>query len=207
MCTTPPIHIPGDCPPPRGPKVFGEVLEWYDVPRDRAVFDTPGWNGVAGGGRARRYWIHDRLLVGGSILGLEDGEHLRRDYGVTHVLSFESERMDGGKSFPRSRRCWCPFIDVHLPIHPALLEEALDFAQTVFDEFDESVLYAHCQLGGGRGPSAAYLAAVGALDMDPDLALQRIRAAGSTPHDNYIASINAVISLRRGAVQAAPGAT
>ena len=46
-------------------------------------------------GTAQRYWVHDRVLVGGSILNAVDAEKLR-DLGVTHVLSAENEKDDAG---------------------------------------------------------------------------------------------------------------
>jgi len=180
-------------------KPLGKIIEMYDVPRERAVLPTPGWEGWAGGGKARRFWLHPRLLVGGAILNADDGLHLRRDFGITHVASFESERLDHGKGWPHARLCWTPFVDVGETIHPALLRQALDFAVDTLS-LDDSVLYAHCQLGGGRGPSLGYMICTGPLRQPPALVLERIRGVpGCNPHLAYLSSIDAVVLERYGA--------
>lgn len=177
-------------------KVLGEVIERYTVPRDRAVIDTPGWDGFAGGGPAKRFWLHDRVMVGGSILDWRDGEHLRHDYKITDVVSFESERVDHGKGWPHARVCWCPFVDVGHEIHPALLAQALDFSAEALRD-PEAVLYAHCQMAGGRGPSLGYLICTGVFGEDKHAVIGRIIAAGGNPHPRYLESIDDAVMLWR----------
>ena len=179
-------------------KTLGEAIEFYNVPRERAVIPTPGWDGWAGGGEARRFWLHDRVLVGGSILHAEDAAHLRRDYGVTHVMSVESERVDYGKGWPHANICWTPFVDVGGGIHPDLLRTAIDFADQALS-LDESILYCHCQLGGGRGPSLGYLVCTGPLRQDRAATMALIKnVRGCNPHPDYIASIDASVREKYG---------
>ena len=110
------------------------------------------------GGRqiARRYWsLKGYLLVGGSILDASDYLHLVADFGVTHVLSFESECTDHGK-VPQARRAEAPFPDTGRPPPHELLCRVVNWLK----ELPKSgvVLHVHCHLGGSRGPLAAYMA-------------------------------------------------
>ena len=183
-------------------------IEAYQVPRELADIPTPGYGGYAGGGRAHRFWLHDRILVGGAILNADDGRHLRMDHGVTHVLSAESERHDRGKGFADERLCRIPFVDngVNGPTE-AQVHEALSFAAAVMAK-PEHVLYTHCQLGGSRGPSMGYLVCVGVLGLDADDVVNRlasVHVAGERLHPPYRAAIDAGIASYSGARQGPHG--
>ena len=109
------------------------------------------------GGMARRFWsLRKHLLVGGFIRDQSDAMHLARDFGVTHVLSFESERTDHGK-WSQPHRAECGFEDNG---KPPTLDVMCRAVKWVLDlPKDRSmVLYCHCRLGYSLGPSAAYLA-------------------------------------------------
>jgi len=150
------------------------------------------------GGTARRYWAHDRVLVGGSIMSVEDGASLEK-LGVTHVLSAEHERDDAGK-WPDDRRARLEFDDNGLDISESLLHKAMDFADKVLSD-PKTVLYTHCRLGGSRGPSFGYLALRTAFGFDPAKAMAAIRQTrepGWTPHNRYIRSIERAIETRPG---------
>jgi len=174
-----------------GARALGEVVERYRVPAE------PG----AGGGPAIRWWLHPRVLVGGSILSEQDGLHLQHDFGVTHVLSVESERLDDGRGFAPDHCCRAAFPDDGRRIEPALLERVIEFADRVLRQ-EGTTLYCHCQLGGSRGPSLGYLIAHGLLGAPREQVLGAIRrvraplspAEGPDLHRGYVLSIDDVLA-------------
>ena len=150
------------------------------------------------GGTARRYWAHERILVGGSIMNAEDSVALRA-LGITNVLSAEHEHDDAGK-WPDVARARYEFDDDGKPVPLELLHKAMDYAQTVLAE-PTAVLYTHCRLGGSRGPSMAYLTLRVGCAYDPARAMAAIRATREphwTPHLDYIKSIERAITSRGG---------
>ena len=166
------------------PARAGTRVELYDVPPGPAV-PPQEW---AGGGRAQRYWVHDRVLSGGCIVD-DRCVSVLKDQGITHVLSWESEHLDDGK-WPDDKRARFPFMDNGGEIPLEVVLESAKYIRSVFED-PEAVLYTHCQLGGSRGPSAAYLACR-ILGLDPAQAMAAVRATredGWAPHRNYINSI------------------
>lgn len=178
----------------------GLVVETYNVPPGPAV-PPQQW---ADGGGAKRFWLHERVLVGGSILHEADGLHLQRDYNVTHVLSAESEHLDEGKGFAPNRARRTPFIDSGVAPNEATVHAALDFADEALRD-QSAVLYTHCQLGGSRGPAWGYLVCVGVLGMEKEAALERLRRvhyAHANPHQSYLDAIDAGIASWKAAKDA-----
>jgi predicted O-methyltransferase YrrM len=150
------------------------------------------------GGTARRYWAHDRVLIGGSIMNADDGKALEK-LGITHVLSAEHEHDDDGK-WPKERRARFEFDDNGMDITEAILHKAMDYAEQTLSD-PNAVLYTHCRLGGSRGPSFGYLTLRVALGFDPARAMAAIRQTrepGWTPHNRYIRSIERAIETRPG---------
>ena len=52
------------------------------------------------GHTAARWWAHERILVGGSLLSVEDWAHLQTAYGCTHIVNVATEHSDEGKGTP-----------------------------------------------------------------------------------------------------------
>ena len=148
------------------------------------------------GETARRYWaLPGRILVGGRILSPRDAENLRSKYGVTHVLSAESEQDDETTWFDASTRARFPFPDDGRPIHVDLCRGILAYAREVL-AIPTAVLYCHCRLAGSRGPSLAY-AALRVLGRGPSEALEQcgrrmIYATGL--HPAYVESIEMALN-------------
>jgi len=152
-------------------------------------------------GTAQRYWVHDRILVGGSIIDVEDADKLRQ-LGITHVLSAEHERDDAGK-WPDDRRARFEWPDDGADIPEATLHKVMQYASDVLSQQD-AILYAHCQMGGSRGPTLGYIALRWALKMSPGEAMRAILAgwagdnqkpnASWTPHLRYIRSVERAIA-------------
>jgi rhodanese-related sulfurtransferase len=164
------------------PDGAGEVLYWYPA---------------RGGGMARRYWaLQGKLLVGGSFRDQSDAMHLARDFGVTHVLSFESEHNDDDM-WSASRRGSAPFPDDGKipPLLPLILA-----VKWVKGLPDDAVLYCHCRLGGSRGPSAAYLVLRARFNMNREVAQKFAgrRQCGSALFVNYLATIDKAIQAVTG---------
>jgi predicted O-methyltransferase YrrM len=155
------------------------------------------------GGQAQRYWVHTRVLVGGSILGDEDAATLLNQHGVTHVLSAEHDRKE--EPWPRASRGWFGFDDDGQDVPEALIHGAMDYAEKVLAD-PKTVLYAHCRMGGSRGPSMGYLVLRSVFGYTPGAAMKVIRAGRGawTPHLRYIESIERAMTSRKGRV-AAPG--
>jgi predicted O-methyltransferase YrrM/tetratricopeptide (TPR) repeat protein len=198
--SVPSVSTAQAAPPKGGAGKVGQTVETYVVPAGPAV--PPQKH--AGGGPARRFWLHPRVLVGGSILSKEDGLGLAEKYGVTHLLSAESERLDDDRGFDDNKRCRVSFVDDGASIDEKLLHEALDFGVKALSAPD-SVVYAHCQLGGSRGPSMGYLLVHGVFGMPAQETLAIIKAVraplnpqeGPDLHRGYLDSINAAISSWR----------
>ncbi len=144
-------------------------------------------------GMANLYWAHDRVLIGGAMTNELVG--MIGPLGVTHVLSAECERDDAGK-WPDDRRFRIPFVDGGQALIPGPdLHGAMRFARTVLAD-PGNVLYAHCQFGGSRGPTMAYLAMRAGLGMTPEEAMRAIRATRGDwmPHAAYIGSVEIALS-------------
>lgn len=144
---------------------------------------------------ARRYWaLPGKILVGGRIMSVKDAAHLRSTYGVTHTLSAESEQDDETVWLDPTTRARFPFPDDARPIPLDLCRGALAYARTVL-LLPDSVLYAHCRLGGSRGPSWGYLS-LRVLGRTPEQALAqcgRRRVHSTDLHPAYVQSIEAAL--------------
>jgi hypothetical protein len=116
---------------------------------------------------ARQWALRGRILVGGRILDAKDAEGLRSKYGVTHVLSAESEQSDEASWLDPTTRARFAFPDDSQPIAPDICRGAVAYARRVL-ALPTAVLYCHCRLGRSRGPSMAYMA---------------LRILGSSPAD------------------------
>ena len=157
-------------------------------------------------GSAQRYWAHDRILVGGSIIDKQDAARLRA-LGITHVLSAESERDDSEK-WPSESRARFEWTDNGGDVPEETIHRIMSYVDTVLS-VPSNALYAHCQMGGSRGPTLAYIALRVALGHEPARAMAAIRAAWAgdnrskntqwTPHLRYIQSVERAITSRHGA--------
>jgi hypothetical protein len=130
------------------------------------------------GNGARRYWINDTILCGGSILNHQDYQHLRTNLGVTGVMNFcnTTKDPDGIEHYIH-----LPFPDTGAAIPHSLIHTALAFAKRHIERVGP-VLYVHCALGGSRGPSMSYAVCRGVLGMEP----QEIFDAIAAGHPLYL---------------------
>ena len=147
-------------------------------------------------GRAQRYWVHDRVLVGGSIMSAEDAEALRH-MGVTHVLSAEDQQDDAGK-WPDDRRARHEFVDGGQDVPLELVHAMVGYTRRVLQGFPDAVLYAHCHMGGSRGPTLGYIALRAAFEFTPAQAMAAIRVHRGdwTPHLRYIHSVERALASK-----------
>lgn len=120
-----------------------------------------------------RWWIDPRILIGGSIHSPMDFEHLRSTYGITHVLSVESERSDWGKVL-LERLCYLPTADDGSAQHPLMLQKAAEFGAEVL-EINNNKLLIHCQQGASRSPTYGYAVLRKVYGIDRDEYLRRVR--------------------------------
>ncbi len=169
-------------PPPKPPAAREDafVLESYHLPN---------------GELARRYWaLAGRILVGGRFVSQEDADALRTKYGVTHVLSAESEQSDEASWLDATTRARFPFPDDERSIPLDICRGAIAFARAVLSQ-PASVLYCHCRLAGSRGPTMAYMA-LRLLGRSPSDALAQCgrRQIYSTDlHAAYVQSIESAL--------------
>ena len=139
------------------------------------------------------------LLMGGSINGIQDWEHLKNDLGVTHVLNLESEHDDSA-FVPSEALLQIPTPDNGQFKNPDWFVLGVDFAHRV--DLLNGRLYLHCQVGGSRTPAMLYAILRQQLRYSPSEALDLIRTVkpsyGTAPyHSNYIASAEvALLALR-----------
>jgi hypothetical protein len=161
-------------------------------------------NVVAGYGHLHsRWWVDERILVGGSINDAADWAHIRDDFGIGAVLSLEIERSDEGKGLD------VPYLRLGMPDDggPKPLEywaAGIAFAHGVLRESGRR-LYVHCALGNSRSPSMAYAILRTSMRLTPADALRRFQrsrsAWGTHPvQATYIASAEAAIAALREAV-------
>jgi hypothetical protein len=127
---------------------------------------------------ARRFWVNDQILCGGSILSWDDYLHLKRDFGVTGVMNFANttEDPDGIEHYVH-----LPFPDDGKPIPHSLIHTVFAWARRHL-ETAGPVLYVHCALGGSRGPSMAYAVCRGVLGLQPQAIFDAIQVG----HPNFI---------------------
>jgi protein-tyrosine phosphatase len=131
---------------------------------------------IADGRDARRYWVHDRILVGGEIRSRQDGDHLVADAHVTHCLSLQDECSDEGKLPPGLSQMHKPHPDTQGKGFPtAMLHEILDWAHTALKSSEDAILHVHCQLGHRRGPSIAWMLLRSVFGQSADQALQQVQ--------------------------------
>ncbi len=152
-----------------------------------------------------RYWISGGffLMVGGSLLGPEDWEHLQGDYGITDVVNVETEHSDAGK-LPGEHLCELQVPDDGTPFPPDKVLAACMFVlgKLVKDgPASSSKFYVHCQMGGSRSPAFAYAVMRGCFDMSSSEALAAVRTAkgdeayGDHPyHKSYLGSVESALA-------------
>lgn len=139
------------------------------------------------------------LLMGGSINGAADWEHLKKDFGITHVLNLETEHDDSAL-MPGEVLLQLPTPDNGQFKNPDWFVLGVDFAHRV--DLLNGRLYLHCQAGGSRTPAMLYAILRQLYRRGPDEALNSIRTVkpsfGTAPcHSNYIASAEvALLALR-----------
>lgn len=135
------------------------------------------------GNGAQRFWVHDRILCGGSIVSQDDYEHLKRDFHITGVMNFCNDRPDNA-----AIECGVemPFSDNGHSISRKLIHDALNWAKAHLSK-SGTILYVHCALGGSRGPSMAYAICRGVLKMSRSDTLMAIKDG----HPLYIGYLKA----------------
>ncbi len=161
-------------------------------------------NALYEGHRCHRYWLPGGffIMVGGSLLGPEDWEHLQADYGITHVLNVETEHDDAGK-LPADRLCQVRVPDDGTPFRPeAVLAACLFVAEKVANApmGQDPKFYVHCQMGGSRSPAFAYALMRGVFELSPEEALGAVRATHKSDygnhdfHKSYLSSVESALA-------------
>lgn len=143
-----------------------------------------------------RWWASDDILVGGSIQSKLDALHLVRDFGITHVISVESEHSDDAEieGVPLSA-CRYPFQDIGGGDNAPQMLKCLLFAHEAASN-SLPVFYVHCQQGGSRSPAVAWLLLYGIYGLGSNEALQAINVHRPEygPHPFHKAYLDAAIT-------------
>ncbi len=139
----------------------------------------------------QRYWVHPRVMVGGSINDAADAQRLAKEFGITSVLNVETEHSDSNKGIPLL--CETQVPDRGQPFPQVMVASALAFAKSTLKEPTTKILV-HCQMGHSRSPAFAYLVLRGVFDMPADVALTALQVHRPNYgqhwyHQNYLASI------------------
>jgi hypothetical protein len=152
---------------------------------------------------ARRWWINDRILVGGAIVSEADGLHLVNEYGIGAVINLQAEAVD-------------PPIDgipsVRFPIADDGTSKPVEFWAGVIGFGNQALgdsrkIYVHCAMGGSRSPAGAYALLRTFFKRSPREAVDLIRESVPTygaqvqGHLNYINSCEHAIRVLGMAVQ------
>lgn len=154
-------------------------------------------NSLYEGHECRRYSVHPKVYVGGSILGLIDAVHLRCELLVVAVINVETEHSDEGKGIHNLLECRVPDDGTPFPSH--LVQQAVTFAAR---HSDSGPVYVHCQMGGSRSPAFAYAILRAVHGMGPASALAAIREGcvktanyGEHPyHKAYLAAVERALA-------------
>lgn len=149
------------------------------------------------GHTCHRYWVHPRVMVGGSILDAADWKHLQKDFRLTAVLNVETEHSDHGKEISNLLQTQVPDDGTPFPLDA--LQLASRFSTYVLGQHPGAKIYVHCQMGGSRSPAFAYLVMRSALNMTPDQSLGVVRKhkpdyGHHQYHQNYLGSIEKFLS-------------
>lgn len=157
-------------------------------------------NTLYGNHPCQRWWLSERVLIGGSILGADDWSHLRDAYGITAVLNVEIEHSDADKGI--ATLCELPTFDDGLPKPPMWFVAGAQFGKAALAH-PAARLYVHCQMGGSRSPLMGYVILRHVFGCTADKALDAIRVVkptyGEHPfHKFYLASAEAALLLMAG---------
>jgi len=155
-------------------------------------------NTLAGDVQTIRWWAHEKILVGGSILSGQDWQHLKEQYSAAGVLSVEAERHDGNKGID-GPYVHLPAPDDGLPKPGEWWAAGIAFMAAYFEK-QRGPLYIHSQGGRGRAPAMAYACMRVVFKMSREDALGFIRKTlhdyGDSPaHKAYMASAEEAIAL------------
>lgn len=102
-----------------------------------------------------RWWIPGYpILIGGNLQNVDDWNHLRDDFGITHVLDVEAGRPPVVILPPENYRK-IEMVDNGLPMAAPLLHDAVTFARDALRD-PTAKLYCHCHMGASRSPAYAY---------------------------------------------------
>jgi hypothetical protein len=102
-----------------------------------------------------RWWVPGYpLLVGGNLQSVEDWNHLRDDFGITHVLDVEAGRPPV-VVLPDGHYKKIEMVDNGMPMAAELIREAVTFARDALKE-PGAKLYTHCHMGASRSPAYTY---------------------------------------------------
>lgn len=124
-----------------------------------------------------RWWAHERILVGGSLIDNADWNHLRKDFGITALLNVETEHSDVDKGVADDGHfCECQFPDNGSAPGEEFWATVLLFAKRVLHE-EKSKIYIHCQMGGSRSPAVGYAVLRHVFGLNKYDALLRIQEA------------------------------
>ena len=94
------------------------------------------------------------LMVGGNIQSVDDWNHLRDDFGITHVLDVEAGRSPVVILPPENFKK-IEMVDNGMPMAAELLREAVTFARDALKD-PKAKLYSHCHMGASRSPAYTY---------------------------------------------------
>jgi hypothetical protein len=150
---------------------------------------------IIDGRTAKRYWVHDRILVGGEITSPADARQLVDAHGITHSLSLQWEKSDDELPDNVLR---AQFGHPDAPPEPFTrekLQKIVAWASAALDD-KRTVLYVHCQLGSFRSPAIAWLLLRAVFGFSAQEAQNLVQAGYGSPIDMrpcYVDSINAFL--------------
>lgn len=135
-----------------------------------------------------RWWlVHERLLIGGSVIDLQDAEHLQKDLGIGAVLNVEREHTDVGY-FDALPLLELPTVDDGTPKPIEWWAAGVSFCTKALR--NGLRVYVHCQMGGSRSPAMGYGILRSAWKYNAENALGAVREKGVPSYGDHPVHVN-----------------
>lgn len=141
------------------------------------LYDNPG-------NTTNRYWIHDQIMIGGSIIDAADFVHLCDDFAITDIINVETEHSDVGK-VPSRHLCQAQVPDNGDPFPPEIVHQVIEFAKLRLQEDPKCIFHIHCQMGSSRSPAFGYALLRFVFEHNPFSAIHLISKGKGRDYGNH----------------------
>lgn len=117
-----------------------------------------------------RYWITDKILVGGNILNMDDLNHLKNDYNIKSIINVDAMQNHTGAI---ENLLQVSVLDNGDGFSKEIVNKVVDFASANLN----APIYIHCHLGFSRSPHFAYAILRACYKYSKECSLQKIKSS------------------------------